>query len=257
MKAIIIGAGRGERLMPFTEQEPKCFTCIAGKRILDWTLEAFTACGIEDIVFIGGYHIDRVRRYYPHFTFSHNDQWAQNNIMESLMYAEGQMDDAFLCTYSDTLFSPSYVRKLLESDHDITLSLDSDWRNRYASRTEHPTTDAEKVVIEGNHVLCVHRDIDEDEAHGEFTGVAKFTAKGARVLRSHYHGAKEQYVGKPFREAPAFEKAYLIHLLQHMIENGIPIGHVQHCGEYIEIDTVQDCEYAEQNWKPSLTSHAV
>ena len=40
MRAIIIGAGRGRRLMPTTENAPKCFAEIRGKRILDWTLEA-------------------------------------------------------------------------------------------------------------------------------------------------------------------------------------------------------------------------
>lgn len=35
MLAIIIGAGRGRRLMPTTENAPKCFAEIRGKRILD------------------------------------------------------------------------------------------------------------------------------------------------------------------------------------------------------------------------------
>ena len=38
LNVILIGAGRGNRLMPLTEIEPKPFAVIAGKRILDWTL---------------------------------------------------------------------------------------------------------------------------------------------------------------------------------------------------------------------------
>ena len=61
MRAIIIGAGRGRRLMPTTADTPKCFAEVQGKRILDWTLDALGANGIEDVCFIGGYRIETVR----------------------------------------------------------------------------------------------------------------------------------------------------------------------------------------------------
>ena len=54
MRAIIIGAGRGQRLMPTTANAPKCFAEIRAKRILDWTVEALTAGGVTEICFIGG-----------------------------------------------------------------------------------------------------------------------------------------------------------------------------------------------------------
>ena len=72
MRAIIIGAGRGIRLMPTTA-------------------EAFRTNGIRDIAFIGGYQIGKVREAYPEFTFRHNDRWEQNNILASLFYAEDLM----------------------------------------------------------------------------------------------------------------------------------------------------------------------
>ena len=115
MRVIIIGVGRGIRLMPTTADEPKCFARVRGKRILDWNLEAFAANGLEEIVFIGGYQIEKVKRDYPQFTFRHNDNWANNNILASLMYAEDLMDQPFICCYSDTLYSPGIVRGLLES----------------------------------------------------------------------------------------------------------------------------------------------
>ena len=96
MRAIIIGAGRGQRLMPTTENAPKCFAEIRGKRILDWTVEALAEGGVTDLCFIGGYHIESVQRDYPHFTFRRNDDWAQNNILVSLMCAEDLMDRPFV-----------------------------------------------------------------------------------------------------------------------------------------------------------------
>ena len=109
MKAIIIGAGRGIRLMPTTTDTPKCFAEVKGLRILDWALKAFRENGLDDIVFIGGYQIDKVREAYPEFTFRHNADWENNNILASLFHAEDQMEDGFVCAYSDILFTPEAV----------------------------------------------------------------------------------------------------------------------------------------------------
>ncbi len=249
MRAIIIGAGRGRRLMPTTTDVPKCFAEVKGKRLLDWTLEAFTANGISDICFIGGYQIEKVRADYARFVFRENTNWPNNNILVSLMCAEDLMDQPFLCTYSDTLFTADVVRRLLAHSADIALSVDTDWLARYQHRTEHPPTDAEKVTVANGLVTRVHREIEPAIAHGEFTGVAKFSPNGAAALKTHYHRRRQAYAGKPFREAAAFEKAYLIHLLQDMIEGGTAMAHADTPGNYIEVDTQQDFEYAQNFWR--------
>ena len=249
MRAIIIGAGRGSRLMPMTADSPKCFAEVGEQRILDWTFKAFADNGIDSIAFIGGYQIDKVRDDYPQFTFCHNTNWQNNNILASLFYAEEFMDEPFICCYSDTLFTPQVVKKLLDADNDISLVIDTDWLNRYEQRTEHPSGDAEKVTVTNGLVTRVHREIEEQNAHGEYIGVAKFSEHGAARLREQYHRCREHYAGKPFQDAKLFEKAYLIHLLQEMIEAGEKMVHVDTPGGYIEIDTQQDFDYARQVWK--------
>src|SRR6185503_6695924 len=102
MQVIVIGAGRGRRLMPTTADVPKCYAEVQGKRLLDWSLQAFAEAGVNGICFIGGYQIDKVRCDYPHFVFRHNHDWENNNILASLMYAEDLMDDGFVSCYSDT-----------------------------------------------------------------------------------------------------------------------------------------------------------
>lgn len=249
MKAIIIGAGRGRRLMPTTADTPKCYAEVQGRRLLDWGLRAFADAGVTDICFIGGYQIDKVRRDYPQFTFRHNDNWENNNILLSLMYAEDLMEEGFVCCYSDILFTGDVVKRVLEHKSDIALSVDTQWLERYVHRTQHPPNDAEKVTVQNGHVTRVHRGIEPKEAHGEYTGIAKFTARGADQLREHFHAAREKFAGKPFREAAVFEKAYFIHLLQDMIEGGTRMAHADTPGSYMEVDTQQDFELAQKNWK--------
>ena len=248
MKAIIIGAGRGSRLKAMTENQPKCYATIGGRRILDWTLDAFDGAALRDKVFIGGYQIDRIRADYPQLTFAHNADWQNNNILLSLFHAEQHMAGGFVCAYSDILFRDSVVRAALDHPGDIVLCVDTDWRSRYVDRSQHPEHDAEKTTVAGDRVTSVHRDIASAEAHGEYIGVARFTPRGAALLREHYHRVRAEYAGKPWREAKVFEKAYLILLVEEMIERGVPVHFVTTHGDYMEIDTEEDYALANRDW---------
>src|SRR5215207_2410906 len=186
MRAIIIGAGRGRRLMPMTQDAPKCYAEIHGRRLLDLALDAFSGASLTDICFIGGYQIEKVRRDYPQLTFRHNRDWERNNILLSLMHAEDLMDEGFVCCYSDILFTSDVIRRVVEHPGHIALSVDTCWLERYRDRTQHPPTDAEKVTVRGDLVTRVHRGITPEEAHGEYTGIAKFTPAGAATLREHF-----------------------------------------------------------------------
>jgi choline kinase len=248
MRAIIIAAGRGRRLMPTTADAPKCYAEINGHRMLDWALKSFSEADICNICFIGGYQIDKVRADYPQFTFRHNTGWEHNNILLSLMHAEDLMDEGFVCCYSDILFTGSVIKGVLQQSGDIALSVDTRWLDRYQHRTQHPPDDAEKVLVQNGRVTRVHRGILPAEAHGEYTGIARFTPAGAALLREHFHRARQKFAGKPFREAAVFEKAYLILLLQEMIESGVAMAHSDSSGQYMEVDTQEDFELARRHW---------
>jgi len=248
MRAIIIGAGRGRRLMPTTENAPKCFAEIRGKRILDWTVDALTQGGVTEICFIGGYRIDAVKREYPHFIFRENTDWENNNILVSLMCAEDLMDQPFVTSYSDILFTKDVVADLIASPADLALGMDTDWRTHYKPRTQHPPHDAEKALMKNGRVVRVHRGIPYEEATGEFIGVAKFSTRGGVLLRERYHQRKSECWGKPYREAAEFQKAYLIHMFQDMIEQGVEFGHADTHGQYREIDTQEDLDLAQRGW---------
>lgn len=248
MRVIVIGAGRGKRLMPTTADAPKCFAEVAGRRLLDWALDAFHTSGLDQVCFIGGYQIDRVKSEYPRFEFRHNPDWEHNNILASLFYAEDVMDEAFICCYSDVLFTADVMRRLVNSPDDMALGVDTAWLERYKDRTDHPPDDAEKVTAVNGRVTRIHRQIAEVDAHGEYIGVAKFSAAGAARLRECYHEVRSQYAGRPWREARVFEKAYKILLFQEMIERGERFTHVDTPGGYIEVDTQQDFDYARRYW---------
>ncbi|HEX6972060.1 MAG TPA: phosphocholine cytidylyltransferase family protein [Limnochordia bacterium] len=248
MRPILIGAGRGSRLRAMTDDQPKCYVEIGGRRILDWILAAFEGAGLATPVFIGGYQIERIRRDYPHLTFVHNRDWEHNNILASLFCAEAYMGEGFVSSYCDILYCAPLVRRALAHPGDIVLCADTRWRDRYADRTQHPEDDAEKLIADGDRVIRIGREIPAAEASAEFIGVAKFTPAGAARLRAHYHRIRREFSGRPWRGARSFEKAYLIPLLQEMIEQGEALHMVTTDGQYMEIDTEEDYALAQAQW---------
>lgn len=86
-------------------------------------------------------------------------------------------------------------------------------------------------------------------AFGEFIGIAKFTKKGAEILKRNYHRLKENKTcrfadNQRFHDAINFKKAYLTDMFTELIEKGYPIHPVEVQNGWIEIDTEQDYEYA-------------
>jgi choline kinase len=258
MRPIIIGAGRGSRLGPNTDDIPKALVPVMGRPMLEWILDALGAAGFarQDVVFICGYRAEVMRERYPEFTYVDNRDWEHNNILASLLCARAYFADGFVSTYADIVYRGSAVKKLVASPHDRVLLCDTDWRRRYVDRSQHPESDGEKMRAQGERVIELSRRIPSEQASGEFIGVAKFTREGAQELvlafDSARDAAQDQSPGQTWREGRTFERAYLIDLFQEMIEHGAAFHRVDTHGGYMEIDTREDMACAEKWWRESL-----
>src|SRR4051812_45843567 len=60
-KAMILAAGRGERLRPLTDKIPKPLIPIAGKPLIVYHLEALASAGIKDIVINLAYQAKKIQ----------------------------------------------------------------------------------------------------------------------------------------------------------------------------------------------------
>jgi L-glutamine-phosphate cytidylyltransferase len=216
--------------------------------MLEWILDALKEAGFskKEVVFVCGYKADVLRARYPEFTYVENDKWEHNNILASLMYAEKFLGDGFVSTYTDIIYRGKCVVDVVAAPWDKVLVCDTDWRRRYVVRTQHPESDAEKMIGDGPKVVEVSRTIPSEKASGEFIGVTKFTADGAKELITAYYEAKAKETTLGDRP---FEKAYLIHLFQWMIARGATFHRVDTPGGYMEIDTLQDIALAKAWWE--------
>ena len=92
------------------------------------------------------------------------------------------------------------------------------------------------------------RTIPSEQADGEFIGVMKLTQGGVQDFLKAFDEAERKYSGGQFREGRTFQKAYLIDLLAEMLEQGVAMEREDTHGGYMEIDTTQDLNMAEQWW---------
>lgn len=234
-----------------TSEVPKTLVEVMGRPMLDWVLEALAAAGFQrrDVVFVCGYAADVVRARYPEFTYVTNHDWQNNNILASLLYARSHMADGFVSTYADIVYDGAVVRGLVDSPHDFALGCDTAWRRRYTTRSQHPETDAEKLRADGSRVLELSRHIPSEAAQGEFIGVMKLSPAAATRFCAAFDEALRRFGTGMFREGRSFPKAYLIDLLQDMLEQGVEMHRVDTPGGYMEIDTLEDLAQAERWWR--------
>ena len=243
MKAIIVAAGPSSRLMPITNEKPKCLLEVGSKTILERALEALRENGVEDIVVVRGYHSNLIN--FPNIRYYQNLDFEKNNILRSLFYAEEEMSNDFIFSYSDIVYSKGIVHKLIQSEADISLIVDVDWRQHYEWRHQHPISEAELVKVENDRVIRIGKEVvTPEEAHGEFIGLAKFTRRGAEVMKAAYHRIAKECPAAPFHHAASLEKAYLTDMFQELVDTGSLVKNIDIKGGWVEIDTPQDLERA-------------
>ena len=243
-KAVVIAAGMGSRLKDYTESLPKCMLKFGDKTLLERQLEAYRECGINDISVVRGYQKEKIN--YEGLKYFENDDYENNNILNSLFYAEEALNGNVVVAYSDILFDSAVVKRLLKSEADISIVVDIDWRGYYVGRKDHPIEEAENVIFNANNeVIEIGKVLTEkDDVFGEFIGMMKFTPRGAEIFKKHFHRAKELFWDRPFQRAETFQKAYISDMVQEMTDLGVPIHCVIIERGWKEIDTVEDYEKA-------------
>lgn len=248
MKGIVIAAGRGLRMRPYTDERPKCMLDVHGRPLLDYTLDGLRAAGCSDIAIVTGHLAEKIR--VPGCQFVHNADFLNNNILHSLMYAREYFTDALIASYSDIYVEPSIYAKLAATSGDLVIAVDRDWQSYYEGRTEHPISEAEKVFVSvGRDSVAMvkkvgkHLDVAQsgDCLCGEFLGLWKMSAHGAKRFREHFENLDARLDPlAPFHDAKQWRKAYITDFLTDLISDGAEVRCLLIDRGWAELDAVQD-----------------
>jgi len=121
MQAVILAAGEGQRLRPFTANKPKVMIKVANKPILEFVISALKEAGIQDIIIVIGYKRDRVIEYFGNgknfdvrIQYAFQDQ--QLGTAHALKQAEGLIkSDEFLVLAGDNIVDSKSIRALKQT----------------------------------------------------------------------------------------------------------------------------------------------
>ncbi len=129
MKAVLLAAGEGVRLMPITASRPKHLIKIAGKPILQFCLEAVKNAGITEVIIVTHYMGDLIKTYFGDgeklgLKITYIEQKAVLGTGNAAMVAEPFVDEDFVLIYGDLLFGPDTVKNVLQLyKHDKTAAV--------------------------------------------------------------------------------------------------------------------------------------
>ena len=205
-KCLIVAAGIGSRLKSHTEHIPKCMLDFGGKTLLQRQLLSYKDNGIDDISVIRGYKKNKIN--YKGIKYFYNDDYKNNNILNSIFYAEDVINGNIIISYSDILFEPFVVKRAMDSDHDISVLVDVDWREYYIDRKDHPLSEAENVIFDSNNKVVKIGKISsgKDEVHGEFIGMIKLNHRGCEIIKQNFSQIKKIILEQTLSKSKNFSK---------------------------------------------------
>jgi UDP-N-acetylglucosamine diphosphorylase / glucose-1-phosphate thymidylyltransferase / UDP-N-acetylgalactosamine diphosphorylase / glucosamine-1-phosphate N-acetyltransferase / galactosamine-1-phosphate N-acetyltransferase len=119
MKAVLLAAGEGARLMPITAKRPKHLIKLAGKPILQYCLDAVKAAKISEVVIVTHYMGDAIREHFGDgnsqgLKITYVEQKAILGTGNAASVAEPFVDDDFVLIYGDLLFGEDAVKNVLQ-----------------------------------------------------------------------------------------------------------------------------------------------
>jgi L-glutamine-phosphate cytidylyltransferase len=242
MKAIILAAGEGSRLRPYTNHKPKCMVEVGGKSILDWQVTKMNDIGINDISVITGYKnelvkAEGIKKYV-------NTKWDVTNMVFTLWCAENEIVDEVIISYGDIIFTKSVLKNIYESENDISVVVDKAWRTQWEMRFDDPLSDAETLIFDDkNRILNIgQKPKTYDEVQAQYIGLMKFKGNGIQRLKESYKNAVKmaRKCNKPWGLDKDIRNVYMTDLLQGMIDEGIEVHCVPIDAGWFEIDSAND-----------------
>lgn len=234
MKAIILCAGQGRRLLPHTESTPKCLIPLENKHFIEWQIDALSSVGIEEIVAVVGYSAQRVtsllnEHYGSRVSTVFNPFYEIADNLASCWVAREHFHDEFILMNGDTLFEPAIARELINTQH-FPIVLASDQKESYDD-------DDMKIIANQSQLHHVGKKLPAESVNGESIGMMHFSSEGAALFKAKLEAAMFD---------PAALKKWYLSLIDELAQE----NHVGICPikgkEWTELDFVQDLERAQQ-----------
>lgn len=186
MRAIVLSAEQGKRLLPLTSETPRCLLPVrASRTLLEAQLRELAACGVTEVSVMAGFRADRVGAlldadpvpglramafYNPFFNIAGN--------LATCWVARSEMREDFVLVNGDTLFEAAVLERLLDSPPAlVTLAVNE--------KSQYDPDDMKVARGRRNELVSVGKKLDPAIVDGEAIGLTLFRGEGpARFVRA-------------------------------------------------------------------------
>jgi choline kinase len=240
MKAIVLSAGRGRRLLPFTAELPKCLLPVdANRPILELQLRALAGCGIQHVTVMVGFGAEKVERFLASSPVNgmtvctrYNPFFEMTNTLVTCWLAIPEMTEDFVLLNGDTLFDVSVLRWMLAfHTAPVTMAVDQ--------KAEYDEDDMKIVLRNGRRLAAVGKTLSGTKIDGESLGLIVFRDTGVEAFRTALNAA--------IRHPVALQQWY--HDVIGTMARLLPVETLFVKGLWwTEIDTPQDLERARAHY---------
>lgn len=237
MKAAVLAAGTGSRLRKYAENSPKTLLKIGNAPILHQILNSLSKLNISESAIITGFEAAKIKRfagngekYGINLKYIHNPYYETTNNIYSLYLADNYLlgHDSFIIN-SDTFFHEKILFKLHNNAKEgIILAIDVE---------KELEEEGMKVLIEGDRITDIPKEISSKEANGEYIGLARIDKRFSNIFFDSIEDVMKINGATVF-----YEEAF-----QNLIKNGHAIYYQGTEGlPWIEIDTPADLQKARE-----------
>lgn len=180
MTAILLAAGKGERLMPLTADRPKALVEINGRTLLERAVDALNSAGIEELLAVVGYRSDAFNGLALETV--KNDRYATTDNIYSLWLAKERMISGCYIVNSDVIFERRIAKLLAQTEATAILC------------DESVATDGEsmKAVTEGGLLAQLSKQADLEDNQGEYIGLARIDPRDGQ----HFAGIVQGFIDR-------------------------------------------------------------
>ncbi|RLG34113.1 hypothetical protein DRN97_03350 [Methanosarcinales archaeon] len=205
-QAVVLAAGEGERLKPFTASKPKVMIKVANKPILQYVVEALERNGIRRIIFVVGYKKEKIMDYFEDGKALgvEIEYVVQKHLLgtgDALRQAEGKTDKRFLVLPGDNVIqadtiSDSGLLDIEENENAILIKAHNDVSKYGVVMVENgmvediiekPSKEISNLVNTG--IYAFEKGIFKFLEDELTTGLLGMIRKGNRVKACETHGA--------------------------------------------------------------------
>ena len=246
MQAIILAAGRGNRLADFNpDGRPKCLLEFEGKSLLSRQLDCLFRQGIKHVTLVVGYEADMILEHVatldsrPEVAYVYNPAYSNGSVLSLLTAQKVLMgNEPVLVLDADVLFHPKIMQQLIESSHKNCYLIDCDFV---------PGDEPVKIALHQDRMVEFRKALKDDlvfDTLGESVGFFKFQGEMAREIAE----VCANYRADGLLDAP-HEEALRDVLLKHPDEfacedvSGLP---------WLEVDFPEDLERAIKDVLPAI-----